>query len=95
MNDEQLSLILEAFKVNNNEFELNTSSFRIISDHTLFVTSFIINDNFIITRDNGVDKRIVISKELNVGSLLEEVVKFLKSISTDENQCNQSVNILK
>jgi hypothetical protein len=73
MNDEDLELIIKAFQLNGNEFELSTSSFHIVSDHNLFRICFEVNNKFLIYRTKGNREKIQIDKRLDVAKLMNEI----------------------
>ena len=73
MTDEQLQIILDAFTLNGNDFELSTESFHIVSDHNFFRVSFFINDKFLIYRTKGENEKIQVDKRLDIEKLLNEI----------------------
>ena len=78
MNDEQLQLILDSFAKNNNEFVLETENFRIVSDHTLFRVSFLVNDEFVICRTKGENEDIMVSPNLDISKMMFEIKTYMK-----------------
>lgn len=78
MNDEQLELIIKAFKLNGNDFELNTKSFSIKSDHNLFSISFLVNNDFYIYRNKGEKEDIHVNKMIDINKLIEEIKEIIE-----------------
>lgn len=73
MTDKQLQNILDAFNRNDNDIELKTEKYRVVSDHNILAVSFLINDEFIIYRAKGENEKITVSKGLDVEDLLSEI----------------------
>jgi hypothetical protein len=86
MNDEDLELIIKAFQLKGNDFELSTSSFHIVSDHNLFRICFTVNNDFLIYRTKGKRERIQVDKRINVNKLMEEIKEIIESESQQNMQ---------
>lgn len=86
MNSKDLEMIIKAFQLNGNEFELSTSSFNIVSDHNLFRICFTVNNNFLIYRKKGKREKIQVDKRLNVNKLMEEIKEIINNKSQQDIQ---------
>lgn len=79
MEEKQFDLICKVFKLNKNDFELNTTSFRIISDHNMFRLSFDINEEYHIIKDS---KGISVIGKLDIEKLVFELAEKQKELDS-------------
>jgi LEA14-like dessication related protein len=86
MNDEQLELIIKAFKLNENDFSLETPSFSITSDHNLFRICFTVNGKFLIYKTKGRREKIQVDKRLDVEKFMNEIKEIIENKSQQNMQ---------